>query len=137
MLPPGGVLPPGPRSRANVGLERLAGGSGDSDLVPGRGLFSAPERIDARPFSAIAAARSVTETAVEVLRARGEPARYERLLGEILVGLDRTGQLRRLVAGSLDHAPVYGAHLGSREPDHAEARVGDPGIDAHDHEHGY
>ena len=101
LLPPGGVLPPGPRSRANVGLERLLGGSGDSDLVPGRGLFSAPERIDARPFSAIDAARSVTETAVEVLRARGEPARYERLLGEILVGLDRTGQLRRLVAGEV------------------------------------
>ena len=37
----------------------------------------------------------MTETAVETLRARGEPARYERLLGEILVGLDRAGQLRR------------------------------------------
>ena len=38
----------------------------------------------------------MTEVAVETLRARGEPARYERLLGEILVGLDRAGQLRRL-----------------------------------------
>jgi hypothetical protein len=35
---------------------------------------------------------------VEVLRERGEPARYERLLGEILVGLDRAGHLRRLMA---------------------------------------
>ena len=38
----------------------------------------------------------MTEVAVETLRARGEPARYERLLGEVLVGLDRAGQLRRL-----------------------------------------
>jgi hypothetical protein len=101
LLPPGGALPPGPRSRANVTLESLPGDAGDSNLVPGRGLFSKPERIDARPFSALEAARSVTDTAVEVLKARGEPARYERLLGEILVGLDRTGQLRRLVAGDL------------------------------------
>ncbi len=40
----------------------------------------------------------MTDTTVEILQARGEPARYERLLGEILVGLDRAGQLRRLVA---------------------------------------
>ena len=40
--------------------------------------------------------QAVTEIAVEVLRARGEPARGERLLGEVLVGLDRTGDLRRL-----------------------------------------
>jgi hypothetical protein len=38
----------------------------------------------------------VTETTVETLRARGEPARYERILGEVLIGLDRAGQLRRL-----------------------------------------
>jgi hypothetical protein len=41
----------------------------------------------------------VTEAAVETLRARGEPARMERLFGEILVGLDRSGQLRRLATG--------------------------------------
>jgi len=98
LVPPGGTLPPGPRTRSNVLLEPDPGGRGDPDLVPGPGLFAPPERIDARPFSALEAARSITETAVEVLRARGEPARYERLLGEILVGLDRSGQLRRLVA---------------------------------------
>ena len=54
-----------------------------------------PERFDQRPFSAAEAARTVTDAAVETLRARGEPARYERLFGEILVGLDRAGQLRR------------------------------------------
>ena len=85
------------------------GGRGDPDMVPGPGLFAPPERIDARPFSGVEAARSIQDTAIEVLQARGEPARYERLLGEILVGLDRSGQLRRLVqaesrsrGGSLD-----------------------------------
>ena len=98
LLPPGGRLPPGPRTRANVGLEPVPGGAGDPDVIPGRGMFAPPERFDHRPFSAPEAARTVTETAVETLRARGEPARYERLLGEILVGLDRAGQLRRLAA---------------------------------------
>jgi hypothetical protein len=98
LAPPGAVLPPGPRTRANVALPPVPGGAGDPDLVPARGLFAAPERYDARPFSAMEAALAVTETAVDVLKARGEPARTERLLGEILVGLDRAGHLRRLVA---------------------------------------
>ncbi|MEO5884135.1 MAG: hypothetical protein ABIQ58_01265, partial [Candidatus Limnocylindrales bacterium] len=93
MTPPGAAVPPGPRTRANQGLAPIPGGSGDPDLVPGRGLFAPPERFDQRPFSAAEAARVVTEAAVETLRARGEPARFERLFGEILVGLDRSGQL--------------------------------------------
>ena len=97
-VPPGATLPPGPRSRANRPLEATPGGAGDPDIVPGRGLFAAPERYDARPFSAADAARSITDTAVEVLKARGEPAGFDRLLGEILVSLDRNWQLRRLVA---------------------------------------
>jgi hypothetical protein len=101
LLPPGAALPPGPRTRANVGLEPAPGGAGDPDVIPSRGLFAPPERFDQRPFSASDAARTVTETAVETLRARGEPARYERLLGEILVGLDRAGQLRRLATATL------------------------------------
>ncbi|HEX5240003.1 MAG TPA: hypothetical protein VFW20_03305, partial [Candidatus Limnocylindrales bacterium] len=111
LVPPGGILPPPARSRGNQVLEPNSGGRGDPELVPGPGLFAPPERIDARPFSAAEAARSITDTAVEVLQARGEPARYERLLGEILVGLDRGGQLRRLVAS--DGAP---APLGESEP---------------------
>ncbi|MCI0581481.1 MAG: hypothetical protein L0227_01070 [Chloroflexi bacterium] len=95
---PGASVPPGPRTRGNRRLDPVPGGSGDPDLVPGPGLFAPPERVDARPFSRVEAARSITETAVEVLRERGEPARYERLLGEILVGLDRAGHLRRLMA---------------------------------------
>lgn len=100
-VPPGGALPPGPRTRANVGLPAVAGGPGDPDLVPGPGLFAPPERFDRRPFSEHEAARVVTEAAVETLRARGEPARFERLFGEVLVALDRSGQLRRLAAGSM------------------------------------
>ena len=101
LLPPGGLLPPGPRTRANVGLDSKPGGAGDPDVVPGRGLFAPPERFDQRPFSAADTARTVTETTVETLRARGEPARYERILGEVLVGLDRAGQLRRLALATL------------------------------------
>jgi hypothetical protein len=98
LIPPGGVLPPGPRTRSNVKLEVGPGNRGDPDLVPGPGLFAPPERIEARPYSAREAAATVLETAIDVLKGRGEPARYERLLGEILVGLDRSGQLRRLIA---------------------------------------
>ncbi len=99
LLPPGAVVPPAARTRANVALPALPGGAGDPELVPARGIFAAPERLDARPFSAADAARTVSDIAVEVLRARGEPARAEQLLGDILVALDRTGQLRRLVLG--------------------------------------
>jgi hypothetical protein len=106
LLPPGGIMPPGPRTRANVGLEPVPGGAGDPDMVAGTGIFSAPERVDHRPFSATDAGRTITDIAVETLKARGEPATYERLLGEILVGLDRAGHLRRLVI------PPPGAHNG-------------------------
>ena len=83
----------------------LPGGAGDTEVVPGPGLFVAPERFDRRPFSAAEVARTVTEVAVETIKARGEPARHERLLGEILVGLDRAGQLRRLMAPDEDESP--------------------------------
>jgi hypothetical protein len=106
LLPPGGLLPPGPRTRANVGLDPLPGGAGDPDMVPSRGMFTPPERFDDRPYSATETASIVTETAVETLLARGEPARFERILGEVLVGLDRAGQLRRLVTATMSGEPV-------------------------------
>ncbi len=112
---PGATLPPGPRSRANVPLGHTPGGAGDPNVVQGRGLFAPPERIDVRAFSAAEAARQVTETAVEVLKARGEPARTEQLVGEALVGLDRAGLLRRLVAGESDRGA--GADGGDEERD--------------------
>jgi len=106
LLPPGARMPPGARTRGNVALEPVPGGAGDPDIIHGRRLFAAPERFESRPFSAAEAARTVTEVAVETLRARGEPARWERLLGEILVGMDRAGQLRRLAGDPTgDDAP--------------------------------
>jgi len=126
LAPPGATLPPGPRTRGNVLLEASDGGRGDPHIVPGPGLFAPPERIDARPFSSIEAAKSILDTAIEVLQARGEPARYERLLGEILVGLDRSGQLRRLVAsesrsrgGSLDRPSIHPPETSADEAEDA------------------
>ncbi|MHB8672373.1 MAG: hypothetical protein ACYDAK_01680 [Candidatus Limnocylindrales bacterium] len=110
-VPPGATLAPAPRTRANVELPHSPGGTGDPDVVPGRGLFSPPERFDRRAFSSSEAATTVTATAIEILQARGEPARAERILGDVLVGLDRAGMLRRLVAaddgtGAADHLDV-------------------------------
>jgi len=122
LVPPGGVLPPGPRTRSNRPLEATEGGRGDPELVPGPGLFAPPEHIEARPYSAREAATIVMDTAVEVLRARGEPARYERLLGEILVGLDRSGQLRRLLA-----TDTVDEH-GEPQPDEGPAFEAGPGM---------
>ncbi len=99
LVPPGAIGVPAPRTRSGVSLPSLPADVGDTEMVPGPGLFAPPERIDARPFSAPEAARSVSETAVQILRARGEPARTDRLVGEIVVGLDRAGHLRRLLAG--------------------------------------
>jgi hypothetical protein len=82
LVPPGATMPPGPRTRANVMLDGVPGGAGDTEMVPGPGLFVAPERFDRRPFSAAEVARTVTEVAIETLKA----------------GLDRAGQLRRLMA---------------------------------------
>ncbi len=104
LVPPGAVLAPGPRSRAGRPLPPLPGGAGDPGLVRSRSLFAPPERIEAGVFSLAEATRAVTDTVVEVLQARGEPAPQERLLGEILVGLDRSGQLRRFVAARTDGA---------------------------------
>jgi hypothetical protein len=74
------VSRPVPRTRANVALPTL----------------QRPAPADG-PFQLAEVEREVGEIAVEVLRSRGEPARFERLLGQILVGLDAAGHLRRLV----------------------------------------
>ncbi|TAL07090.1 MAG: hypothetical protein EPO00_09855 [Chloroflexota bacterium] len=95
-VPPGATVPPGSRTRAGQSIDPMPGGSGDPAFVPGRGLFSAPEPVLARPFSPSEAQRTISEVAVTLLRDRGEPIRFERLLGEILIGLDRAGHLARL-----------------------------------------
>lgn len=50
-----------------------------------------------KPFALADVEEAVTQVAVNVLQARGEPASAERLLGEVLIGLDHLGHLRRLV----------------------------------------
>ncbi|HET7473089.1 MAG TPA: hypothetical protein VFJ71_08200 [Candidatus Limnocylindrales bacterium] len=127
LVPPGAVLPPGPRTRANVALEPAAGGAGDPDIVAGIGLFGAPERIDRRPFSAADARSTVVDVAVERLKARGEPVSADRLLGDVLVGLDRAGQLRRLVAERSGAAPGSdGEPDPPRGPSHDDVEAGRP-----------
>ena len=61
-------------------------------------LTDLPRAASDKPFQLADAERAVQEVAVAVLKARGEPARFERLLGEVLIGLDRLGHLRQLVA---------------------------------------
>ncbi len=98
LVPPGsGAVPGGPRTRANVALPPVPGGAGDPDLAPADRLFAPPERLVNAPFSPDDAARAVVDAAVDVLKLRGEPVSVGGLLGEILVGLDRAGHLRRLV----------------------------------------
>jgi hypothetical protein len=95
-VPPTGVMSPGPRTRANRPLPPLSGGAGDPGTIPGLGVFSAPQKLDEGPFRESAASQIVTETAVELLKARGEPSSFDHLFGDLLVGLDRSGQLARL-----------------------------------------
>ena len=95
-VPRTGVMEPGPRTRANRPLPPVVGGAGDPGTIIGSGVFARPEKLDEGPFRSAVAAQNVTETAVEALKARGEPASFEHLLGDLLMGLDRSGQLARL-----------------------------------------
>jgi hypothetical protein len=98
LVPPGsGAIPGGPRTRANVALEPVPGGAGDPDVAPADRLFAPPERVVNAPFSAQDAGRAIVEAAVDVLKLRGEPVTQAGMAGEILVALDRSGHLRRLV----------------------------------------
>jgi hypothetical protein len=94
-VPPNGVVGPGPRTRANRPLPPIEGGAGDPGTIAGQGVFTAPEKLSQGPFRVPAAAQAVSDTAVELLKARGEPACFEHMLGDLLVGLDRSGQLAR------------------------------------------
>ena len=75
------------------------------DLGPANGaeephpeLADLPRADPDKPFALGDVERAVSQVAVNVLQARGEPCGGDRLLGEVLVGLDRLGHLRRLVA---------------------------------------
>ncbi len=60
-------------------------------------LANLPRADPDQPFALADVERAVSQVAVTVLQSRGEPASAERLLGEVLIGLDRLGHLRRLV----------------------------------------
>ena len=49
------------------------------------------------PFQISAVGSAVADIAVAVMQLRGEPTRFDRILGEVLLGLDHLGHLRRLV----------------------------------------
>ncbi len=71
------------------------------------------------PFALDDVEQAVTQVAVSVLQARGEPVSGERLLGEVLVGLDRLGHLRHLVA-TQTFGETEAANATAREADVAE-----------------
>ncbi len=49
------------------------------------------------PFQISAVGSAIADIAVAVMQLRGEPTRFDRILGEVLLGLDHLGHLRRLV----------------------------------------
>ena len=70
---------------------------GQSRQASNVALDSLPRADPDKPFALSDVERAVTAVAITVLQARGEPASAERLLGEVLIGLDHLGHLRRLV----------------------------------------
>jgi hypothetical protein len=73
-------------------------GPADEEADTHAELADLPAADPGAPFALTDVENAVTQVAVSVLQARGEPASGERLLGEVLVGLDRLGHLRHLVA---------------------------------------
>lgn len=65
------------------------------------------------PLGPAEIARLVTETAVAVVRERGEPAPFDLLLGAILVRLDGAGELRRLLGRDPAEPDRVGRLLGT------------------------
>ena len=51
----------------------------------------------AGPFQITEVESAIADIAVAVMQLRGEPTRFERILSEVLLGLDHLGHLRRLV----------------------------------------
>lgn len=81
-----------------------------------------------KPFALADVEEAVTQVAVSVLQARGEPASAERLLGEVLIGLDRLGHLRRLVGTQTFNEAEAATNGASTHEDESP----DPDADAND-----
>ncbi len=68
-----------------------------SAVSPERDVAIQPASDPKGPFPMSAVEAAITDIAVAVMQLRGEPTRFERILGEVLLGLDHLGHLRRLV----------------------------------------
>ena len=75
------------------------------------------------PFQLSAVEAAIADVAVAVVQLRGEPTRFDRVLAEVLLGLDHLGHLRRLVGTP---RPVEDADENPRRP----ARRGSSGSSA-------
>src|SRR3954451_18036712 len=80
------------------GLLEFNVGPSESDADAHAELDDLPRADPDAPFALAEVENAVTQVAVSVLQACCEPASGERLLGEVLVGLDKLGHLRHLVA---------------------------------------
>ena len=90
------------------------------------GLGDLPQADPDKPFALAEVEEAVTQVAVSVLQARGEPASAERLLGEVLIGLDRLGHLRRLVGTQTFNEAEAEATSGTSLGDDADTAAGTP-----------
>ena len=119
LVPPGLGRHPGrpadPRERRRSTRCRAAPATRTS--CPAERLFAPAERVVNAPFSAQDATRAVVDAAVDVLKLRGEPVTFDGLVGEILVGLDRAGHLRRLVRPPAAEAAPDAAAPGRPPPE--------------------
>jgi hypothetical protein len=68
-----------------------------SSLPSGRDVAIRSASDQSGPFQISAVEAAIADIAVAVMQLRGEPTRFDRILGEVLLGLDHLGHLRRLV----------------------------------------
>jgi hypothetical protein len=98
LVPPRGRIAAPARDRHG---RPLAAGSGLAESLPASAGGSVTNGLPDDPrFLSADVARAVTDAAVAALQARGEPAGRDRVLGDIIVALDRSAQLARFAAVS-------------------------------------
>ena len=83
---------------------------------PGATSPSSRRPIGAAPFQISAVEAAIADIAVAVLQLRGEPTRFDRILGEVLLGLDHLGHLRRLVGTPRPSERRRGVAAGASAP---------------------
>ena len=83
-----------------LGVRAQIGGPPARRRLGGESLeLAIHKRLSGDPLHACrpAVEGAIADIAVAVMQLRGEPTRFDRILGEILLGLDHLGHLRRLV----------------------------------------